>query len=323
MRPLKFFLSTLLLLSAIPGVLAVSHTASTAPRATAVAPKASQSAASRPVGSNTVVVIDAGHGGFDRGGIPGQRVSESQMTLDVALRLRSALQASGYRVVMTRSSDVFVPLGTRVAIANQYRNGIFVCIHFNSATRRGANGIETYFYSSQSLPLASAIHYYVAGGAPSPNRGVRRRGYFVLRRTSIPAILVECGFLTNPYEASYVSSAAYRQKLADEIARGVRSRGSVANSRVTNAPASESLATAAEAVPLQPFLDQTRVRDPDLSRSKRGHKGGSKSKKSGNSAHSKKKKSSSSSAGSSSKKKSSSGQSGTSKKKKKPATTED
>jgi len=266
------------------------------------------------------VVIDAGHGGFDRGGIPGQRVSESQMTLDVALRLRSALQASGYRVVMTRSSDVFVPLGTRVAIANAYRSGIFVCIHFNSATRRGANGIETYFYSSQSLPLASAIHYYVAGGAPSPNRGVRRRGYFVLRRTSIPAVLVECGFLTNPYEASYVSSAAYRQKLAEEIARGVRNRGSVANSRVTNAPASETLATAAEAVPLQPFLDQTHVRDPDLSRSKRGHKGSSKSKKS---SSSKKKKSSTSSTSSSSKKKSSSSESSSSKKKKKPATTED
>ena len=298
----------LLLTAFFLGAIAVSHAASAAPRATAVSPSASAAASSRQVVSNTVVVIDAGHGGFDHGGIPGQRVSESQMTLDVALRLRSALQASGYRVVMTRSTDVFVPLGTRVAIANSYRNGIFVCIHFNSATRRGANGIETYFYSSQSLPLASAIHYYVAGGAPSPNRGVRRRGYFVLRRTTIPAILVECGFLTNPYEASYVQSAAYRQKLAEEIARGVRNRGSVANSRVTNAPASESLATAAEAVPLQPFLDQTHVHDPDLSRSKHGHKSSSKSKKS-SSSHSKKKKSSSSESSSS--------------KKKKPATSED
>jgi N-acetylmuramoyl-L-alanine amidase len=318
MRLARFSLLTVLLV----GAFALSKTALAAPRAIAVTSKTSAGATPRPVISNTVVVIDAGHGGFDRGGIPGQRVSESQMTLDVALRLRAALQASGYRVVMTRSTDVFVPLGTRVAIANSYRNGIFVCIHFNSATRRGANGIETYFYSSQSLPLASAIHYYVAGGAPSPNRGVRRRGYFVLRRTTIPAILVECGFLTNPYEASYVSSASYRQKLADEIARGVRNRGSVANSRVTNAPASESLATAAEAVPLQPFLDQTRVHDPDLSRSKHGHKSSSKSKKS-SSSHSKKKKSDSSSESSGSKKKSSSSGSSSSTKKKKPVTSED
>jgi N-acetylmuramoyl-L-alanine amidase len=252
---------------------AVGERRTSAPRATAVS--SDVPLAARP---STVVVIDAGHGGFDRGGIPGQRVAESVMTLDVALRLRAILQASGYHVVMTRSSDVFVPLGTRVAVANAYRNGIFVCIHFNSATRRGANGIETYFYSRQSLPLASAIHYYVAGGAPSLNRGVRRRGYFVLRRTRIPSVLVECGFLTNPSEAQYVQTTAYRQKLAEEIARGVRNRGSVANSSVTNAPASENLAMEASAVPLQPFIDQTRVHDPDLSRSK--HKRSSKSKSS-------------------------------------------
>jgi len=96
-------------------------------------------------GPSTTVVIDAGHGGFDRGGIPGQRIPEKEMTLDVAQRLKGVLTAAGYRVVMTRDSDVFVPLATRVAIANSYRNAIFVCIHFNSAKRMGAGGIETYF----------------------------------------------------------------------------------------------------------------------------------------------------------------------------------
>src|SRR5213595_1728385 len=173
------------------------------------------------------VVIDAGHGGHDRGGIPGQMVAEKEMTLDVAQRLKKTLAASGYRVVMTRDSDVFVSLGTRVAIANSYSNAIFVSIHFNSAKRSGAGGIETYFFNRESLPLASAIHYFVAGGAPSSNRNVRRRGYYVLRKTSIPAVLVECGFLTNPTEAAYAQSAGYRQKLADEIAAGIRGRNSV------------------------------------------------------------------------------------------------
>src|SRR6266403_3493858 len=141
--------------------------------------------ASKDGGSSTTVVIDAGHGGYDRGGIPGQSVSEKDMTLDVAQRLKSVLAASGYRVVMTRDSDVFVPLGTRCAIANSNRNAIFVSVHFNSATRSGASGIETYFYNRESLSLASAIHHYVAGGAPSDNRGVRRRGYYVLRRTNM------------------------------------------------------------------------------------------------------------------------------------------
>jgi N-acetylmuramoyl-L-alanine amidase len=226
--------------------------------------------------SPTTVVIDAGHGGYDRGGIPGQRVSEKDMTLDVARRLRSVLAASGYRVVMTRDSDVFVPLGVRTAIANSYRNAIFVSVHFNSAPRSSAGGIETYFYNRQSLALASAIHHYVAGGAPSENRGVRRRGYFVLRRTNMPSVLVECGFLTSPSEAAYVQNASYRQKLAEEIAAGVRSRGSVASSRSTTRVAT------AESIPLQPYIDQTRVTESkkSRSRSKRSAKKSTRKKKS-------------------------------------------
>src|SRR5438046_4240716 len=98
---------------------------------------------------------------------------------------------------MTRDADVSIPLRERVAMANSYPNSIFVCVHFNSATRSGANGIETYFYSTESAPLAASIHSALVGAAPSENRGVRRRGYFVLRRTTIPAVLLECGFLTN------------------------------------------------------------------------------------------------------------------------------
>jgi N-acetylmuramoyl-L-alanine amidase len=225
---------------------------------------------SRP---STTVVIDAGHGGSDRGGIPGQRIPEKEMTLDVAQRLKGILVANGYHVVMTRDSDVFVPLAGRVAIANSYHNAIFVCIHFNSANRMGAGGIETYFYSRDSLPLASAIHYYVAGGAPSSNRGVRRRGFYVLRKTTVPAVLVECGFLTNPTEGEYVQTASYRQKLAEEIATGVRGRNSVA-SALSTAP----VATA-ESIPLQPYIDQTKVAKSKRSRSKLSHKKNARKKK--------------------------------------------
>ncbi len=222
--------------------------------------------ASQDSGSATTVVIDAGHGGHDRGGIPGQRVAEKDMTLDVAQRLKRVLAASGYRVVMTRDSDVFVSLGGRVAIANSYPNALFVCIHFNSANRMGAGGIETYFYSRDSLPLASAVHYFVAGGAPSSNRGVRRRGYYVLRKTNIPAVLVECGFLTNPTEAAYAQTASYRQKLAEEIAAGVRGRNSVTSALTTTRVAT------GENIPLQPYIDQTKVAKSERHRSKRSHK---------------------------------------------------
>jgi N-acetylmuramoyl-L-alanine amidase len=225
-------------------------------------------------GSTTTVVIDAGHGGYDRGGIPGQRVSEKEMTLDVAQRLKKVLSSNGYHVVMTRDTDVFVPLGTRVAIANSYRNAIFVSVHFNSAKRTGAGGIETYFYGRDSLQLASAIHYYVAGGAPSANRNVRRRGYYVLRKTNVPAVLVECGFLTNPTEAALAQTASYRQKLAEEIAAGVRGRNIV-----TSANSTTRVATG-ESIPLQPYIDQTRVTKSKKHRSKRSHKKSTRRKKS-------------------------------------------
>jgi N-acetylmuramoyl-L-alanine amidase len=222
---------------------------------------------------STTVVIDAGHGGFDRGGIPGQRIPEKEMTLDVAQRLKGLLAASGYRVVMTRDSDVFVPLPTRVAIANSYQNGIFVCIHFNSAKRIGADGIETYFYSRDSLPLASAVHYFVTGGAPSPIRGVGRRGFYVLRKTKIPAVLVECGFLTNPNEGQYAQSPSYRQKLAEEIAAGVRGRFSVSSTL------SSARVATGESIPLQSYTDQTNVRSSGRSRSKHSNKRSSRKKK--------------------------------------------
>jgi len=168
------------------------------------------------------IVIDAGHGGYDRGGVPGQRISEKDKTLDVAQRLRRILIGNGYNVIMTRDSDVFVSLGARVAIANSYRNATFVSIHFNCASRAGANGIETYYYRGDSSTLAASIHRNVVAAAPSENRGIRRRGFYVLRRTAIPSVLVECGFLTNPTEGKLSLTSDYRQKLAEYIARGIR-----------------------------------------------------------------------------------------------------
>ncbi len=187
-------------------------------------PEVLLAARSRSTGHRPTVIVDAGHGGFDRGGIPGQRVPEKTMALDVSQRLARKLRDAGYRVIMTRDSDVFVPLPTRVAIANSHRDAIFVCIHFNSATRSGANGIETYYYGNGSARLAANIHRHVIGIAPTANRGIRRRGYYVLRRTDIPAVLVECGFLTNPYEARLALQSSYRDRLAQSIADGVMGR---------------------------------------------------------------------------------------------------
>src|SRR4051812_4730456 len=193
------------------------------------------------LGQSRTIVVDAGHGGFDRGGVPGQRISEKDKTLDVAQRLKRILQAQGYRVVMTRDSDVFIPLGTRCSIANQYRDAQFVSIHFNCASRVGANGIETYYYRGDSSGLAASIHRNVVSISPSENRGIRRRGFYVLRRTAIPSVLVECGFLTNPTEGRLALSADYRQRLAEQIARGINRQPATSSKPLTASLRSLSL----------------------------------------------------------------------------------
>src|SRR3954469_19101609 len=199
------------------------------------------------------IVVDAGHGGFDRGGVPGQRISEKDKTLDVAQRLKRILQAEGYRVVMTRDSDVFVSLGARVSIANSYRGASFVSIHFNCASRAGANGIETYYYRGDSAALAQSIHRNVVSGAPTENRGIRRRGFYVLRRTAIPSVLVECGFLTNPTEGSLALSGGYRQKLAEQIARGIKRQPAESVRPLTSSLRSVSLGNDFVRVPAESF----------------------------------------------------------------------
>jgi len=122
--------------------------------------------------------------------------------------------------VMTRSTDDFVTLSQRVAISNAQKNAIFVSVHYNSAPRRGACGIET-FGNSAGLPLARRIQRNVMKTTNGDDRGVKQRGFYVLRKNRKPAVLVECGFLTNPEDANRARSAAYRDKLAAQIARAI------------------------------------------------------------------------------------------------------
>jgi N-acetylmuramoyl-L-alanine amidase len=171
--------------------------------------------------SFSTVVIDPGHGGFDRGGIPGQRVPEKMVALDTALRLQKFLQRAGLRTVMTRSTDVFVPLPVRSAIANAERDAIFVSIHYNASPRSSAHGIETYSENNRGAVLAARIQRQIINRVSTENRGIRSAEYYVLRKCRLPAVLVECGFLTNPTEAQLALTPAYRQQVAEQIAAGI------------------------------------------------------------------------------------------------------
>src|SRR5437870_1265196 len=148
------------------------------------------------------VVVDAGHGGKDSGAYRRYGPPEKLVTLDVAQRLNSKLRESQLKTVMTRSSDVFIPLDERVTIENSQKNAIFVSIHFNDSRQRGIHGFETYYHSGDSFDLANRIQGKLMTIPHSTNRGVHTANFRVLRLAYYPAVLVECGFLSNRSEGN-------------------------------------------------------------------------------------------------------------------------
>ena len=167
------------------------------------------------------VVVDAGHGGKDLGASRRYGPSEKIVTLDVAKRLGEKLRESQLKIVMTRSSDAFVSLDRRVEIQNAQKNSIFVSIHFNDARRRGAHGYETYYNSPQARALAQHIQEKLMTIPHSANRGVKPGRFHVLRFSNYPAVLVECGFLSNRREGGEARDSEYRELLADRIAEAI------------------------------------------------------------------------------------------------------
>jgi len=173
------------------------------------------------------VVIDAGHGGRDSGAFTRGRRSqllEKDLTLDVARRLDGKLRAAGFRTVMTRRDDTFIPLDERARISNSsnaHRNSIFVAIHFNDTRRRSVHGSETYHNGRGTWQLAARIERYLASMPGGANRGVMTARFRVLRKSNGPALLVECGYLSNPTEAAHCANAAWREQTADRLAQAI------------------------------------------------------------------------------------------------------
>jgi N-acetylmuramoyl-L-alanine amidase len=169
----------------------------------------------------STVVVDAGHGGKDNGAYRRYGGAEKIATLDVAQRLDRKLRESEINTVMTRSSDIFISLDQRVAIENSQKNPIFVSIHFNDSRRRGIRGIETYYHAPMSRDLAMRIQQKLVTIPGSADRGVHFANFRVLRLAYYPAVLVECGFLSNRYEGNEARNAEYRELLADKIAEAI------------------------------------------------------------------------------------------------------
>ncbi len=167
------------------------------------------------------VVIDAGHGGHDNGGQWG-RVYEKHLALDTAYRLESKLKKLGYNTVMTRRSDSFVSLPQRVSISNRYRSAIFVSLHYNYTWKQDVSGLETFYNTEQSRPLAQQVQRAIVSRTRTVDRSAKYARFYVIRNVSNPAILVEGGFVSNSRERDRMKSAWFRDSIAQGIVDGIQ-----------------------------------------------------------------------------------------------------
>jgi len=171
------------------------------------------------------VVIDPGHGGSDSGAVGIDGLKETDVVLDVSKIVAKLLQEKGIRVTMTRNKEVEVDLSPRVILANKTNSDIFVSIHANASRgkKRYINGIETFYYSGwRGRLLAEKIQKEILKVSPgSPDRGVRKGRYFVIKRTNMPAVLAEIGFVTGRLDARRLEKKIHRRRLAFAITKGI------------------------------------------------------------------------------------------------------
>ena len=188
------------------------------------------------------IILDPGHGGHDNGAtcIWG---NEKTFALDVALRAKSILEQHGFKVLMTRTADYFVPLEERARFANRHSNALFISIHFNSGGPE-ASGLETYTLAPRGVPsmmadgprisdldpcpgnardsenmaLATATHAALVSHSLLYDRGIKRARFVVIRDITIPGVLVEGGFVSNPSDSRKIATTQYRQNMAFCIA---------------------------------------------------------------------------------------------------------
>jgi len=187
--------------------------------------------------SKKLIVIDPGHGGEDFGTQSPFKpvIKEKNLNLVAAQFLQSYLQQMGFLTAMTRKDDTFVSLDGRAQFANELQPALFVSVHFNSAPAVKAEGVEIFYYRSEqdkdrsaaSKALAESILNRIVVNTDAASRGVKHGDLAVIRKTKMPAVLVEGGFLTNESEYQKLKDAAYVKRLMWGIAQGIQKYTSV------------------------------------------------------------------------------------------------
>jgi len=174
-----------------------------------------------------VVVIDPGHGGFDLGAHT-NFCEEKEACLRTAHYLRRHLEKRGYRVIMTRNRDEYLPLKTRAKIANDAKCQVLVSLHYNAAQSSKAHGLEVFYFpkaepwrKKRSKQLAAILLDKLLTQTGALSRGVKEGNFCVIRETDMPSVLVEGGFITNEIEQKKIKDDRYLNKIAVAIANGL------------------------------------------------------------------------------------------------------
>lgn len=169
------------------------------------------------------IFIDAGHGGTNPGAIGTNGLEEAYVNLDVALRLGRILSERGYEINYSRTENINLSLTERSRLANQWGADYFISIHCNSNTNPVYQGTSTYYYRTGTVAegFAQTVNTALVAEIETPDLGIFTANFSVLRRTTMPAILVELAFLSNPQEAALLAEDSFREKCAIGIANGV------------------------------------------------------------------------------------------------------
>ena len=179
------------------------------------------------------VVIDPGHGGSDPGAVGINGLRETDIVLEVSKNVSEFLKKKGVKTILTREYERTLDLQPRVTKANKSKANAFVSIHANATRgkRKEVNGLETYYYSgSKGYSLAKNIHKQILiTSSQSPDRGVKKSRFYVIRKSSMPAALVEIGFVTGMYDSALLRQKAYREQMSFAIAKGILNYLKVSN----------------------------------------------------------------------------------------------
>ncbi|WP_378956112.1 N-acetylmuramoyl-L-alanine amidase [Pelosinus sp. sgz500959] len=179
-----------------------------------------------------VIAIDPGHGGSDSGAIGSNKTQEKTITLAIAQKVQNLLEKAGAKVLMTRQTDVDVygpgasatdELQARTKVGNLNKADVFVSIHINAFSNPSVGGIATYYYQKTGYDamLAQNIQDNLANFGISQDRGINAAGFYVIKRTTMPAVLTELGFISNPDEEKMMNTPQFQQQMAQGIVQGL------------------------------------------------------------------------------------------------------